>query len=60
MCVMAEEDGLIAVILATSRTVCYANAEEKIILCVEKKDTAVLNTLQTLSKRNPRLGTAQS
>ena len=60
MYVMAEEDGLILVILTTSHTVCYTNAEEKVVLCVEKKDTAVLNALQTHNKRNPHPGTAQS
>lgn len=47
------------VVLTTPLTVCYANAEEKVNLCVEKKDEAVLNTLQTENKRNPHLGTAQ-
>lgn len=52
---MDEEDGLTVVVLTTSHTVRYPNAEEKVILGVEKKDTAVLNALQTHN-----LNTAQS
>lgn len=34
---MAEEDGLLVVIFTASHAACYTNAQEKVILCVEKK-----------------------
>lgn len=49
MYVMTEEDGLLVVIFTASHAACYTNAQEKVILCVEKKkDTAALNALQTV------------
>lgn len=55
---MAEEDGLIVVVLTTSHTVCYANAEESHFMYRGKRYSCAKCSANT--KRNPHLGTAQS